>query len=404
MKEIINSIKHGRIKLHELDTLICDVRKAIDTRRNAIEYISRSKLEHIGCYSINDERAVQANIENMIGCLQIPLGVAGPLLVRGNYANGEYFVPMGTTEGGLIASVNRGCEVIRKARGCSSIVMKDGMTRAPLFRGETAIDVVEASDEIKSHEEELKRIAGETSSHLSLEEIDQHVVGRNLWLRLSFHTGDAMGMNMVTIASDEICKYLEQNFGLKHVALSGNLCTDKKSSAINLIEGRGKSVISEVTIPSPVIEEKLHCSPPDMEEVCRRKCLIGSALAGSYGYNAHFANVIAAISIATGQDVAQVVETSQGFTLAELNDGKLHMSVTIPSLEVGTVGGGTSLETQEEALSILQCKGGGDPPGVMASKLAEIIGAAVLAGEISLIGSLAERSLAKAHAKLGRVG
>ncbi len=401
-QELIDKIVKGEVKFHEVEKHV-DARKATELRRRALEVLTETQLHNLSVFSIDVERAMKANTENFIGVAQVPMGVAGPVQVKGDSANGLYHIPLATTEGALVASVNRGCTVINKSGGAISFVTQDGMARAPVLKARNASHARESLNFINRSKDKLKEIAESTSRFLKLEGIQTWIVGRNVFVRFVYKTGDAMGMNMATIATDEVIKFLESESGLKHVALSGNVCADKKSSALNLIMGRGKTVISEVVLTRDVIEEVLKTSPEAMADIVYRKCLIGSALAASYGFNAQFANVIAAIFIATGQDAAHVVEGSQGFTTAELTEeGDLIFSVTIPSLQVGTVGGGTALGTQREALEIIGVYGAGEPPGSNATKFAEIVGAAVLAGEVSLIGALGAGHLAEAHVRLNR--
>ena len=401
-QELIDKIVKREVKFHEVEKHV-DARTATELRRRALEVLTGKKLKNTASFSIDVERAMKANIENFIGVAQVPMGVAGPVQVKGDSANGLYHIPLATTEGALVASVNRGCTAINKSGGAISFVIQDGMARAPVLKARNATHAREALNFINRSKAKLKEIAESTSRFLKFEGIQTWIVGRNLFVRFVYKTGDAMGMNMATIATEEVIKFLESESGLKQVALSGNMCVDKKSSALNLIMGRGKTVISEVVLTRDVIKEVLKTSPEAMADIVYRKCLIGSALASSYGFNAQFANVIAAIFIATGQDAAHVVEGSQGFTTAELTEeGDLLFSVTIPSLQVGTVGGGTALGTQREALEIIGVYGAGEPPGSNASKFAEIIAAAVLAGEISLIGALGARHLAEAHVRLNR--
>ncbi|NQE44780.1 3-hydroxy-3-methylglutaryl-coenzyme A reductase [ANME-1 cluster archaeon GoMg2] len=401
-QELIDKLVKHELKFHELEQHV-DAKKATELRRRTLEVLTGKKLQDISVFSLDAERAVKANIENLIGAAQVPLGVAGPVQVRGDFADGLYHLPLATTEGALVASVNRGCTAINKSDGAASFVIKDGMARAPVLKARNISHAKEALAFLEHNTAKLKEITESTSKFLKFKEIQSWVVGRNLFLRFVFKTGDAMGMNMATIATDKAVKFLESETGLKHVALSGNVCVDKKSSALNLIQGRGKTVISEVVLTREVIKQVLKTSPESMADIVYRKCLLGSALAASYGFNAQFANVIAAIFIATGQDAAHVVEGSQGFTTAELTEeGDLLFSVTIPSLQVGTVGGGTALGTQREALELIGVHGAGEPPGSNALKFAEIVGAAVLAGEISLIGALGARHLAEAHVKLNR--
>jgi hydroxymethylglutaryl-CoA reductase (NADPH) len=248
----------------------------------------------------------------------------------------------------------------------------------------------------------LKEKAEATTRFGKLLSIEPFVAGRSVFLRFAYDTKDAMGMNMVTIATDAAVDLILSMNDAELVALSGNMCTDKKPAAINAITGKGKTVSADVVLNREIIREKLKTTPEKMAEVNYRKNLVGSARAGSLGFNAHAANIAAAIFIACGQDAAHVVEASNAMTLMELTDDGLYCSVTLPSLAVGTVGGGTGIGAQHECLRMLGTAGAGDPPGANSKKLAEIVAAAVLAGEISLIGALAAGHLAKAHAELGR--
>jgi hydroxymethylglutaryl-CoA reductase (NADPH) len=266
-------------------------------------------------------------------------------------------------------------------------------------------DVVEAEalvEWVRENEETLREAAEETTSHGELAEITPYVVGNSVYLRFRYDTKDAMGMNMATIATQAACDVVEEATDASLVALSGNLCTDKKPAAINAVEGRGRSVTADVTIPREVVEERLHTTPEAVAELNTRKNLVGSAKAASLGFNAHVANVVAAMFLATGQDAAQVVEGANAITTAEVRDEGLYVSVSVASLEVGTVGGGTKLPTQAEGLDVLGVRGGGDPAGSNADALAEAIAVGSLAGELSLLSALASRHLSSAHAELGR--
>jgi hydroxymethylglutaryl-CoA reductase (NADPH) len=278
------------------------------------------------------------------------------------------------------------------------------MTRAPVF---AVADVVEAKRVVEWVKEpenfaKLKKATRETTKHGELVRIDPYVVADNVFLRCAFDTKDALGMNMVTIATDRLADIIVDELDIRLVALSGNMCVDKKPAAINLIEGRGKNVVAETSIPRSIIHDVLKTTPEGMADVHYRKNMLGSAKAGSLGFNAHAANVIAATFIATGQDPAHVVDASTAITSISVRGDELYASVSVPSLPVGTVGGGTSIKTQHECLSIMDVAGGGNPPGAHAKKFAEIICCAVLAGELSLIAAHAARHLARAHATLGR--
>ncbi|ACB40285.1 hydroxymethylglutaryl-CoA reductase (NADPH) [Pyrobaculum neutrophilum] len=390
------------VKLHEFEKIYGDANKAAEARRQYLEKVTGVKLENIGKTVIDLNTVVGRNIENVIGAVQVPVGVAGPLLIHGDYARGQFYIPLATTEGALVASVNRGAKLITESGGARAKVLRDGMARAPLFRLPSLIDAVEFVQWINQNVEEIKKAAESTTSIGRLREIQPYVVGNYVWLRMVFFTGDAMGMNMVTIASDAAARYIQERFPkAKLVALSGNLCVDKKANAVNFLLGRGKTVVAEAVIKREILQ-RMGVTPEEVHEVNIRKNLLGSALAHSYGFNAHFANIVAAVFIATGQDVAQVVESSMGITSTEAREEGLYISVFLPSLEVGTVGGGTRLPTQREALELLGVAGSGNPPGTNALKFAEIIAAAVLAGEANLLIALARNELASAHERLGR--
>lgn len=368
----------------------------VEERRRAAEELTGADLGAVSDFSFDPEKASK-NIENMIGVTQIPLGFAGPVLINGDLAQGKFLVPLATTEGALVASVSRGMSVISASGGSRVKVFDDAMTRAPVFRVEGIDHCVKVIEWISHNTELIDRTVSETTSHGHLVEMETFPNGRNLHLRLSFRTGDAMGMNMATIASEAVCKLIEENTGAVAISVSGNMCTDKKPATINTIRGRGKYVIAEVRVPKDVVESKLHTTVPAVIELNERKNLIGSAMAGSLGFNAHAANMVAALYIATGQDPAQVVEASMCMTTCEDVDGDLYVAVRMPSVEIGTVGGGTRLPSQSAALNMIGCLGEGK-----ARKFGEIVAVTVLAGEISTLGAQAAGHLGKAHRQLGR--
>lgn len=403
-KELLDGVVSGSISFHKLDSLT-DKDTAVMIRRLALEEGLEFNFDHIQNYSIDVENATKKNIENMIGVIQIPLGVAGPLKVNGEFADDLFQLPLATTEGALVASVNRGCSVITRSGGANVRIFQDVMTRAPVFRLENVIRAKEFYDWLNDPSvlSRMKAKAAETTRFGELVDVKAFVTGNTVYARFSYNTKDAMGMNMVTIATDAVLSLVQDEFGAIPVSLSGNMCTDKKPAAINNILGRGKTTIADVTIPAELVEERLKCKPETMVEVNYRKNMLGSARAGSLGYNAHAANIIAAMYIACGQDPAHVVEGSSAITTMELTQyGDVYCSVTLPSMAIGTVGGGTNLGPQRDCLRLLGVSGSGAPPGSNAKKLAEIIASAVLAGEISLIGAQAAGHLAKAHAELGR--
>lgn len=403
-KLLLQKVIDGDIAFRKIEEF-ADPLTAVKIRRLAIQDYAKLEFEHIQNFSLDVETVTKKNIENMIGAVQIPLGVAGLLKVNGEYADAEYYIPLATTEGALVASVNRGCSVITKSGGANVRVFEDEMTRAPVFKLESLDRTKKFYEWVKSPEifEQMKTVAEKTTRFGKLLSVKPFVTGTYVYLRFSYDTKDAMGMNMVTIATDAVMHLIEDEFGAHPITLSGNMCTDKKPASISTILGRGKTVVAEVTIPEEIVKETLKCTPEAMFEVNYSKNLLGSARAGALGFNAHAANVIAAVYLACGQDAAHVVEGSTAITSMELTKyGEIHCSVTLPALPVGTVGGGTGLGTQRDCLNILGVTGAGDIPGINSRKFAEIVASAVLAGEISLIGAQAAGHLARAHAQLGR--
>ncbi|MFC6613541.1 hydroxymethylglutaryl-CoA reductase (NADPH) [Halopenitus salinus] len=400
-EELADRVRACELRLHELESH-ADADIAAAARRRLVAETADADLETIGEYTF-EAAAAEPNVENMVGAVQVPLGVAGPVTIDGGALSGDRYLPLATTEGALVASVNRGCSVLEAAGGASARVTKTGMTRAPAFKTSGIVESEALAGWVRDNEDRLAAAAESTTNHGELTDVTPYVVGNNVYLRFRYDTKDAMGMNMATIATGEACELIEAETDASLVALSGNLCTDKKPAAINAIEGRGRSVTADVRIPEDVVEERLHTTPDAVAEINTRKNLVGSAKAGSLGFNAHVANVVAAMFLATGQDEAQVVEGANAITTAEVTaDGDLYVSVSIASLEVGTVGGGTKLPTQAEGLDVLGVRGGGDPAGDNADGLAEAIATGALAGELSLLAALGSRHLSSAHADLGR--
>uniref|UniRef100_A0A4W3GDA4 3-hydroxy-3-methylglutaryl coenzyme A reductase n=1 Tax=Callorhinchus milii TaxID=7868 RepID=A0A4W3GDA4_CALMI len=339
--------------------------------------------------------------ENIIGYMPIPVGVAGPLHLNGK----EFQVPMATTEGCLVASTNRGCRAICLGGGAQSRILADGMTRGPVVRLPTACQAAEVKAWLESAEgfQIMKERFDSTSRFARLQKLQIGLAGRNLYIRFQSRSGDAMGMNMISKGTENALIRLVEEFPLVHVlAVSGNYCTDKKSAAINWIEGRGKSVVCEGIIPAKVVREILKTSTASLVDVNVSKNLVGSAMAGSLGgYNAHAANIVTAVYIACGQDPAQNVSSSNCITLMEstgITNEDLYISCTMPSIEIGTVGGGTNLLPQQACLKMLGVQGASKSnPGENACQLAEIVCATVMAGELSLMAALAAGHLVKSH-------
>jgi len=371
-------------------------RADVDERRKAAEKFTGATLKSVSDYSF-DPAVASKNVENMIGVTQIPLGFAGPVKINGEYADGEFIVPMATTEGALLASVSRGMSIISESGGATARIIGNAMTRAPVFRVEGIDHSIDVMEWMNENSEAIDNAVSETTSHGKLLQIEAFPNGKSLFLRFSYDTSDAMGMNMVTIATEAICRLIEKNTGAVLISVSGNMCTDKKPSAINMISGRGRTVVAECTVPGKIVNEKLHTTAEAIAETNMRKNLVGSAMSGSLGFNAHAANMVAALYIATGQDPAQVVEGSLTMTTCEACDGDLYIAVRMSAVEVGTVGGGTRLPSQSEALQMMDCLGTGK-----ADKFAEIVAITVLSGELSTLGAQAAGHLGKAHKELGR--
>lgn len=424
--DLAERVLSGDLSLHELEAHT-DADTAAEARRLLLERSTQSTntdtntdtdttdadtdtdtatdvdLSTIGDFSF-EASVAEPNIENMIGAVQVPVGVAGPVTIDGEAVSdfSPHYLPLATTEGALIASVNRGCSAIQAAGGANARVLQSKMTRAPVFRVQNVHEASAVVSWVREHEDRLATAAMETTNHGELLDVTPYVVGDSVFLRFGYDTKDAMGMNMATIATQAACEVVESETPADLIALSGNLCTDKKPAAVNAIEGRGRTVASDVVLTREQVEDRFKTTPEAIEEVNTRKNHIGSAKAGSFGFNAQVANVVAAIFLATGQDAAQVVEGANAITTIDVRGDDLYASVTLASLDVGTVGGGTKLPTQSEAIDILGVRGGGDPPGTNANALAELIATGALAGELSLLGALASSNLASAHEQLGR--
>ncbi len=341
-------------------------------------------LKHINNFSF-DPKIVKGNIENFTGVAQVPIGIAGPLLVNGEYAKGEFFVPLATTEGTLVASYNRGMRIMYESGGVTTTVSEDAMQRAPVFIFNNAREAREFGKWVKINFEKIKEVAEKTTKFGKLKEIEQYTSNKFLFLRFNYYTGDAAGQNMTGKATFFACEWMKNNYsGAKtSYILESNIATDKKASMINTLHTRGKRVTAEVTIPQQLIRDALGTSPYKIQYGTKISN-IGSFIAGATSNASHSANGITAIFIATGQDVANVAESSTAILYVEwTKEGDLYYSITIPSLIVATYGGGTGLSTQKECLEMMDCYGAGK-----VNKFAEIIAATVLSGEISLMGAI----------------
>lgn len=404
-EELVRQLVEGERRWHELpEEIPAHIQAKI--RRRALEKLTGTQLDDIAAYTLDPIRVSTRHAENFIGTTQIPVGICGPLKVKGTWvdADEDLHVPLATTEGALIASINRGCRALREAGGAVVRVDDVGMTRAPVFRTLGIDDTRRFLDWVRENEPKIRQVAEATSGHLELLDIKPQTFGSSIYLRFRFRSGDAMGMNMATIACDRVVRDLiEPATGIPCVALSGNYCVDKKPSAVNFLEGRGKRIYAEVELDGGILERCLKSNARSLVEVQYRKNLLGSIAAGSMGFNAHYANVLAAVFIAMGQDVAQVVEGAMGVTCIEpRGDDAVFASVYLPDVPLGVVGGGTALGPQKEALEVIGAVPDPENPGAGAIRLAEILGAMVLAGELSLLAAFTSGDLAGAHEQLGR--
>ncbi|KAI6045272.1 hydroxymethylglutaryl-coenzyme A reductase-domain-containing protein [Pisolithus marmoratus] len=402
-EEVILLVQNGRIAPYALEKVLGDLERAVVVRRALISRASTTKtLEYsdVPYTDYNYSLVLGACCENVIGYIPIPLGVAGPLEIDGQRVH----IPMATAEGTLVASTSRGCKALNAGGGVTTVLTRNAMTRGPAIDFPSITSAAEAKVWLDSDEGfNIIRDAFESTSRFAtLQRLKTAMAGRTLFVRFATSTGDAMGMNMISKGTEKALEAMQKRFpGMVTLALSGNYCTDKKPAAINWIEGRGKSVVAEAIVPGKVVESVLKTTVEALCNLNTKKNLVGSAMAGSIGgFNAHAANILTAIFLATGQDPAQNVESSNCITLMEpTNAGKdLLITVSMPSIEVGTVGGGTILAPQAAVLEMLGVKGPHPTaPGHNAERLARIIAAAVMAGELSLLGALAAGHLVRAH-------
>lgn len=373
--------------------------EAIAQRQIFVEKYTGTKLSHISKYSF-DAHSTKGNCEHFTGVAQIPMGFAGPLTINGEHASGDFIIPMATTEGTLIASYNRGMQVLNESGGVTCTVIGDAMQRAPVFVFENAREARDFVKWVDANFETIKEQAESTSSVAKLQYIDDILSNKFAYLRFNYSTGDAAGQNMVGRATFVACSWILEHYEgarIVHFYLESNLATDKKASQINVMRTRGKRVVAEATIKKDVLLQRMRVDPKNLA-YHGLVANVGAILSGANNNGLHSANGITAIFIATGQDVANVSESSAALLYSELtDDGDLYLSITIPSLIVATYGGGTGLATQREALELLGCVGQGK-----VNKLAEIIAGVVLAGEISLAAAISSSDWVSSHEEYGR--
>lgn len=343
--------------------------------------------------------SLKGNIENFIGYAQIPIGIAGPLLVNGIDAKGDFYIPLATTEGALVASYNRGMKACRQSGGITSVCLSEGVQRAPFFKFDNIGTVGLFLKWVHEHRADFDVIIAKTSRHAQLVDLKTNIEGNSVILTFEYTTGDAAGQNMVTICTDQVCKYILSNFEIKPIEwyIESNYAGDKKATAMSFSNVRGKKVSAEIIIPREIVAQTLKTTPEKIAHYWQSSTL-AVIQSGAIGAQGHVANGLTALFIACGQDVACISESSIGLTRMEINpNGDLYVAVTLPSLIVGTVGGGTKLPTQNESLQILDCVGVGK-----AKKFAEICCAVALAGELSIASAMSADHFTSAHQNLGR--
>ena len=383
------TIPHGREDDHEAGI--------VGERQRFVADYAKVELHHITRFSF-DPAVTRGNVENFTGVAQVPIGFAGPLKVKGEHAKGEFLVPLATTEGTLVASYNRGIKVLNLSGGVTATVQGDSMQRAPVFVFDTAREARDFGAWIDDNLEEIRRQAEGTTRVGKLQYIDRYLSNHFCFLRFNFSTGDAAGQNMVGRATFAACSWvLEQHDNIRHFYLESNLATDKKNSQITVMRTRGKRVTAEAVVPRDVLVQHMRVEPETLV-YHSHVANVGAFLSGANNNGCHSPNAITAMFIATGQDVANVAESSAGILFAEVTPaGDLYISLTIPSLIVATHGGGTALPTQRECLAILGCTGKGK-----VGKLAEIVAGVALAGEISLGSAISSLDWVSSHERYGR--
>jgi hydroxymethylglutaryl-CoA reductase (NADPH) len=370
---------------------------AAAARREFAQEKTGVELKHVATYAF-DPHIASGNVEHFMGVAQVPLGLAGPLLVDGEHAQGEFYVPMATAEGTLVASYNRGMRLLHEAGGVKTTILDDRMQRAPAFIFPSAREAREFGEWLDEHFEEIKAAAESTTRSGKLQDVEQYSASRILYTRFNYTTGDAAGQNLTGKATAAACAWIASHYeGIEHWFLESNFATDKKSSQVNMLHTRGKRVVAEATIPNALFESVMRSTTEAMFRA-RQVSNLGGFMSGVNNNGAHSANGITAMFIATGQDVANVAESSAAFVHAELKpNGDYYYSVTIPSLIVATYGGGTGLATQRECLELLGCYGKDK-----VRKLTEIVAATVLCGELSLGSAIVAEEWVEAHDIFGR--
>jgi hydroxymethylglutaryl-CoA reductase (NADPH) len=371
-------------------------REQIDRRRRWAEETTGSDLATVGRGAL-DAETLRGNIENPIGAAQVPLGLAGPLLIHGEHATGTFYVPLATTEGALVRSYERGMVTLTRAGGAHVRLHQDENRISPIFTFAEIEAAARFIAEVQACFEAVRAATEATTEHGKLLRLTCHPLGRQVVVEFSFATGDAQGMNMIVRAADAGCAWLVAHTSATSYEIFSGHSAEKRAAGSLLGGGKGKKVVAGALVPARLTRTYLNASPEQLAATWRRTVL-GHLQTQAVGYNGHYANGLAALFIACGQDVANVVNAAVGITDLEVTaDGDLYASVTLPSLTVATVGGGTALGTARECLALLGCVGTGK-----ARKLAEITAATLLAGEISFAAAIAAGDMVDAHEIYGR--
>jgi hydroxymethylglutaryl-CoA reductase (NADPH) len=374
-------------------------KEKIQERWNLLPHAAPVQVELLDPSSLDRYEVYSRNIENYIGTVKVPLGLAGPLRVRGLFAQGDYYIPLATTEAALVASYNRGVQLISAAGGCTAVLLSEGVSRSPGFAFHSLSEVATFVHWIVNNVEILKETAQATTRHGKLTEVKVSIEGNHVYLNLEYTTGDASGQNMVTIATDAVSTYIVANSPVKpsYHFVEANMSGDKKASSQSFLGVRGKKVTAEVRLSSELIQKRIHTTAARMVDYWRMSAL-GGVLSGTMGVQGHYANGLAAIYIACGQDAACVAESAVGVTRFEVTEDQgLYAAVTLPNLMVGTIGGGTGLPSQSACLQITGLHGAGN-----ACAFAEICAGLLLGGELSIIGALSAGHFTRAHKHLAR--
>lgn len=373
--------------------------QAIEARWSATDVSPEARAQVLDPLTEAQVERYRRNIENFIGTVKVPVGLVGPLRVNGVSAQGDYMIPRATSEAALVASHHRGAGVITAAGGCAAALIEEGVSRSPGFAFGTLPEAGEFAAWAMGSIDEFRKVAESTTRHGKLVDMRVTVEGNHVYINFDFLTGDASGQNMVTIATDAICEFIERESPIKsrYHFVEANLSGDKKASYQSFIHVRGKRVTAEVVLPAELVKKRLRTTPKSMVEYWIMSA-VGGVLSGTMGVQGHYANGLAALYIACGQDAACVAESAVGVTRFEVtDDGGLYASVTLPNLMLGTVGGGTGLPSQNACLEIMGLAGAGN-----AKALAEVMAGLALAGELSIIAALCSGDFTRAHRLLAR--